>query len=60
MFLFFETTFAQQKEITGKVVDSAAHIALNGVTVLLSPGNRTDITNESGHFFTKTYLQKLK
>ncbi|OOQ57998.1 TonB-dependent receptor [Mucilaginibacter pedocola] len=45
--------FAQQKNITGKIIDSATRVPINGVTVLLSPGNQTDITNESGRFFFK-------
>ena len=41
---------AQQKDFSGKVTDSASHLPVNGVTVLLFPSNRTDITDENGRF----------
>jgi outer membrane receptor protein involved in Fe transport len=44
---------AQQKTLSGKVIDSATHVPANGVTVRLSPGNQTDITDENGRFFYK-------
>lgn len=49
--LSMPAVFAQQKNITGTVIDSATKAPINGVTVLLSPGNQTDITNENGRFF---------
>jgi hypothetical protein len=44
---------AQQKSLSGKIIDSATHVPANGVTVRLSPGNQTDITDENGRFFYK-------
>ncbi|HEY0176681.1 MAG TPA: TonB-dependent receptor [Pedobacter sp.] len=52
--------FAQQKNIAGKVVDSISHLPLNGITVSLAPGNRTDITDESGRFYFKEVPSSFK
>lgn len=45
--------FAQQKDISGKIIDSATRVPLNGVTIILSPGNHADITDENGNFYFK-------
>lgn len=45
--------FAQQKDLSGKIIDSVTRISVNGVTVILSPGNRADITDENGNFYFK-------
>lgn len=45
--------FAQQKKLSGKIIDSATHVPVNGVTIVISPGNRTDITDENGNFYFK-------
>lgn len=42
--------FAQQKEVNGTVTDSISRVPLDGITVTVSPGNRTDITNVNGRF----------
>ena len=45
--------FAQQKELSGKIIDSATHVPIIGVTIILSPGKQTDITDENGNFYFK-------
>ncbi|CAM3927131.1 Outer membrane receptor proteins, mostly Fe transport [Pedobacter westerhofensis] len=50
LILPFSPLLAQQKDFSGKVTDSASHLPVNGVTVLLFPSNRTDITDENGKF----------
>jgi len=45
--------FAQQKSLSGKIIDSATRIPVNGVTVTLSPGNHVDITDGNGNFYFK-------
>lgn len=58
---FFSTLlFAQQTSITGKVIDHATHLPVNGVTIILSPGNRTDVTDESGRFYFKNVPASFK
>lgn len=52
--------FAQQMNISGKVIDSASRLPVNGVTIALSPGKRTDITDESGRFFFKDVSGSFK
>ncbi|GAA3974914.1 TonB-dependent receptor [Mucilaginibacter dorajii] len=54
--LFFACSFgyAQTHHLAGRVTDSASNLPLNGVTVLLKPGNKTVITDETGRFFYKT------
>ena len=51
--VIFSTVSAQQKSISGKVIDSATHVPANGVTIRLSPGDQTDITDENGRFSYK-------
>jgi hypothetical protein len=51
--VIFSAVSAQQKNLSGKIIDSATHVPANGVTVRLSPGNQTDITDENGRFFYK-------
>lgn len=46
--------FAQQKGLYGRVIDSASHIPASGITVRLSPGGQTDVTDEDGWFHFKT------
>jgi hypothetical protein len=45
--------YAQQKVISGTVIDSATQVPVNGVSVILQPVNRICITNETGRFFFK-------
>lgn len=45
--------FAQQIDLSGRVIDSATQVPVNGATVVLMPANKTAITNESGRFFYK-------
>lgn len=42
--------YAQQKTISGTVIDSASLVPINGVTVILNPLNQTAITGETGYF----------
>jgi len=42
--------YAQQKNISGIIVDSVTRMPVNGVTVILNPINKTDITDETGRF----------
>ena len=44
---------AQQKGLSGYVIDSATRVPINGVTVVIKPANLTDIADESGHFSFK-------
>jgi len=46
--------FAQQNNINGKVVDSATNVPVAGATILLSPTNKTAITDEIGRFAFKS------
>jgi hypothetical protein len=45
--------FAQENNLSGKIIDSATRTAINGVTITLLPGNETDITDENGKFYFK-------
>ncbi|MDB5149520.1 MAG: TonB-dependent receptor, partial [Mucilaginibacter sp.] len=45
--------FAQQKNLSGKIIDSVTRSPVNGVTVILTPGTRVDITDENGNFYFK-------
>ncbi|MET1055378.1 MAG: TonB-dependent receptor [Pedobacter sp.] len=60
LFLPFTPLFAQQKDLSGKVTDSASHLPVNGVTVVLSPSNQTDITDENGRFLFKKIPSSAK
>ncbi|GAB2697280.1 TonB-dependent receptor [Mucilaginibacter koreensis] len=51
--LTFATVYAQHNQVSGIVTDSASHLPLRGVTVMLKPKNQTFITDESGHFSFK-------
>ena len=42
--------YAQQKTISGTVIDSVTRVPVNGVTIILNPVNKTEITGETGHF----------
>jgi hypothetical protein len=53
LLLSFGGLYAQQKTISGTVIDSATRMPVNGITVILNPVNRTDITDEAGHFSFK-------
>jgi hypothetical protein len=44
---------AQQKTIRGTVIDSATLVPLKGANIILSPGNKTIITDEIGRFTLK-------
>lgn len=54
------TISAQQYHLSGKVIDSVTQIPVRGVTVRLTPGNQTDITDDNGRFFFKTVLAEAK
>ncbi|MFC0515846.1 TonB-dependent receptor [Mucilaginibacter angelicae] len=43
--------YAQQKTISGTVVDSVTRVPVNGATVILNPVNKMEITGETGRFF---------
>ena len=58
--LVTSSLFAQQKNISGKVTDEITNLPVNGIMVILYPGNRTDITDESGHFFLKNVKEQVK
>jgi outer membrane receptor protein involved in Fe transport len=60
LLLSLNQLFAQQKELIGKVTDSASHLPLDGVTVVLSPANHTDITDENGIFRFKNLPAAVK
>jgi outer membrane cobalamin receptor len=53
--LFFISVqlYSQDRNLSGKIIDSATQVPINGVTIILNPGNRTDITDETGRFFFK-------
>ncbi|EHQ26412.1 carboxypeptidase-like regulatory domain-containing protein [Mucilaginibacter paludis] len=51
---------AQQRTLSGKIIDSATQVAINGVTVIIQPDNRTDITDETGRFFFKKITGNTK
>jgi outer membrane receptor protein involved in Fe transport len=55
--LFFFLLFAQssfaQVFLSGIVADSLTHSPISGVTAMVSPGNKADVTDESGHFSFK-------
>lgn len=51
--LMANSLFAQQKNISGRIVDSATHISINGATIFLNPGKQTDATDDNGRFFFK-------
>ncbi len=58
--LLTSSIFAQQKSISGKIIDSTTHLPVNGLTISLLPGNRTDITDESGQFYFKNQASTIK
>ncbi len=45
--------YAQQKGISGRVIDSATNTPVNGATVILIPANRATLTDEIGRFTFK-------
>ncbi|RKR84137.1 outer membrane receptor protein involved in Fe transport [Mucilaginibacter gracilis] len=51
---------AQQRNLSGKIIDSATQVPINGVTVIIKPNNRTDITDETGRFFFKNIAGNTK
>jgi len=51
---------AQQRNLSGKIIDSATQVPINGVTVIIKPDNRTDITDETGRFFFKNIAGNTK
>ncbi|SFW76582.1 TonB-dependent receptor [Chitinophaga sancti] len=55
-----KSIFAQQQILSGKVIDSTTHIPSGGVTVRLTPGNLTDITDENGRFSFKKIPAEAK
>ena len=50
LLLFATTLHAQQKGISGRVIDSATNSPINGATVILIPVTRTTSTNQVGYF----------
>ncbi len=48
--LIAPTIRAQQRVLTGSVIDSATRVPLKGVTVMLIPGNQTTVTSDNGLF----------
>ena len=48
------SVLGQQTALSGQVIDSATHVPVNGVTVLLSPGKHVDVTDENGNFYFKS------
>jgi hypothetical protein len=48
--------FAQQKNVNCKVVDSATNVPVSGATIILSPANKTTVTDETGRFEFKDGL----
>src|ERR1700754_1664186 len=45
--------FPQQTSLSGKIIDSATRVPVNGVTVILTPGNHADVTDGNGNFYFK-------
>lgn len=58
--LLTSIVFAQQKSLSGKIIDSTTHLPVNGLTISLSPGNRSDITDENGQFYFKNRAAAIK
>ncbi|MEO6632198.1 MAG: carboxypeptidase-like regulatory domain-containing protein, partial [Mucilaginibacter sp.] len=54
---FVTILYAQQKGISGRVIDSATNTPINGATVILIPVTRTTSTNQVGHFAFKDISQ---
>ncbi|OJW12806.1 TonB-dependent receptor [Mucilaginibacter sp. 44-25] len=52
-FILFKSSHAQTSGLSGRVLDSATHIAIANVTVKLDNGH-TDITNDDGKFYFKS------
>lgn len=59
-FSLFATLLFAQSAITGKVTDGSIYVSINGCTVLLSPGNVADITDESGRFYFRKVASTIK
>lgn len=60
LFLSAHFGYAQQKNLSGKIIDSITHSPVNGIMVSLFPGNRTDITDENGNFYFKNSATTVK
>jgi len=60
LLLPFNQLLAQQKDVFGKVTDSASHLPVSGVTVLILPANHTDISDENGSFRFKNLSASAK
>ena len=45
--------YSQNRNLSGRIIDSATQVPINGVTIVLNPGNRSDVTDETGRFFFK-------
>ncbi|RYY24071.1 MAG: TonB-dependent receptor [Sphingobacteriaceae bacterium] len=48
------SVFGQQKLVSGSIIDSATRVPVNGATIVLLPENKTDISDEAGHFSFKS------
>ncbi|WDF75957.1 TonB-dependent receptor plug domain-containing protein [Mucilaginibacter sp. KACC 22773] len=53
-------SFSQTSHLTGRVIDSATQVPLKGVTIMLQPGNKTGITDETGRFFYQSIPVSVK
>ncbi len=53
IFFMSSSAFAIEEDITGIVTDSATNIPLIGATIILSPINKADITDQRGRFCFK-------
>jgi len=51
--------YAQERAISGTVIDSVSHAPINGVTIVLNPINKTTITGETGHFSYRNVKPKV-
>lgn len=49
-----------QQNINGKIIDNTTHLPVIGITVILNPGNLTDITDEGGRFYFKKVSSAIK
>lgn len=58
--LLANSLFAQQKNILGRILDSATHIPINGATIFLNPGKQTEATDDNGRFFFKNIPATVK
>ena len=53
LLLFSHITYAQQQEISGKLIDARTKVAIDGATIRLAAKNESDISDEQGIFSLK-------